>query len=158
MAGQPPDNSATVSATRAMARADADALSKMEEAILPETWELNRWMLASLLALNSAAAAAVYSSQDASHDLKIFTCRLFVFGAISALASGLSLTVVLQRLASVTSRAQRYWTSVAIDGIRSPSDETTINDTAAKRTLASVLPQFFLFLSTGLFIGGIFSL
>lgn len=137
-----------------MARADADALLSMEEKILPEAWQLNRWMLAALLAVNSAGVATIFPTNIAQ-DTKLAACRLFVLGGLAAIASGFALTIELSRLGSMTSRAARYWSSVAIDGIRSPTDETAIAKQARAKSLLSAMPQVLLLASTLLFVWGI---
>ncbi len=137
-----------------MARADADALLRMEEKIVPEAWQLNRWMLAALLAVNSAGVATIFPASIAQ-DTKLAACRLFVLGGLAAIASGFALTLELWRLGALTSRAARYWSSVAIDGIRSAADETKIAREARVKSLSSVMPQVLLLASTVLFVWGI---
>jgi hypothetical protein len=151
-AGADPDT------VKAMAKADADALSRVEEAILPETWELNRWMLATLVGLNGAGAAAVYSAATMDTSVKVWLYRWFGYGALAALASGLTLAIVLSLQSATTIRAQRYWRAVAHDGIRSPQSEAKLRASAKRSQQLASIPQLFLFASAGIFLWTIYHL
>ena len=137
----------------AVAQNSADMLARTQEKILPETWELNRWMLASLLAMNSAAAAAVYSTASVSADSKIMACWFFVGGALAALLSGFSLTFVLSRMDKPVTDAQGYWAAVAGGARRSEQVEEEHQRSIAAAN--STLPQWCLYASVALFIIGV---
>lgn len=137
----------------AVARNNAEAFARMEDKILPETWELNRWMLASLLAINSAAAAAVYSNLGIPLQARITVCWFFIFGALAALGSGFALSFVLRSLNTTVTNGQHYWAAVAGGAERSAQEESNHSDAA--RSAVSFIPQFMLYASAVLFFLGI---
>jgi hypothetical protein len=136
---------------------NAQAFSRMQDKILPETWELNRWMLASLVAVNSAACVAVYTAAGINSDTKISACWFFIYGALAALGSGFSLTFVLRKLDKVVTDAQFYWSAVSGGATRSNEKEDAFA-TGVKPNLFSFLPTLLLFASVGLFLLGIVKL
>jgi hypothetical protein len=140
---------------QAVARNNADAFARMQDKILPETWELNRWMLASLLAINSAAGAAVYAAASVPLPAKIVACWFFIAGAVTALVSGFSLTFVLRGMDAAVSNAQHYWAAVAGGGARSEEQEQSHQAAVLAANRLSAVPQLLLYASLVLFLVGI---
>ena len=150
----PPASPATLTPLQAaVARNNAEAFARMEDKILPEVWEIERWLLASLLALNSAAGATIYSSAAVPELAKYASCWFFIAGALCALASGFVQTFQLRRLGSAVTAWQHYWSAVAGGAPR--TSEMEASNAAAARLRVPWLPQVFLLLSVASFIFGI---
>jgi hypothetical protein len=112
-------------------------------------------MLASLLAINSAAAAAVYAAGGVAYPTKVTACWFFIYGVLAALGSGFSLTFALRILERATSEAQMYWSAVAGGAPRSAEEEEGHQSTARTGSRLSRLPQMFLVASVVFFLIGI---
>jgi hypothetical protein len=140
---------------QALAQNNAEAMARTQDKILPELWELNRWMLASLLAINSAAAAAVYAATGVDYQTKVSACWFFIYGVLAALGSGFSLTFALRILEQATSSAQIYWSAVAGGAARDDQQEQGHQSTALSGSRLSYLPQVFLVASVVFFLIGI---
>lgn len=140
---------------QAVAHNNADSLARTQDLILSEVWEINRWMLASLLAINSAAAASVYAAASVAYQTKIAACWFFIYGALAALGSGFILTFVLRAMDRPVSQAQLYWATVSASGSQSADDQQKHESAIRSVHRWSSLPQCFLFASVALFLLGI---
>jgi len=140
----------------AVANNAAESFARLQDQILPETWELNRWLLASLLAVNSAGAATIYTANSVGGDAKLFACRAFIAGAIAALGSGFVQMMHLPKLSAVATDAQSYWAAVAGGAARSLEKEAQ-HEVGAKLRFGW-LPQALLMSSAALFCIGLLRL
>lgn len=122
-------------AKRMLARIDG-----MEAHALDQFGSMGKWLMASLLAINSAGAIAILS-EASSAPFDELALVLFSLGMGAALLSGVSMQSAYDRFPDVLRIKERYWVSVARTGLRDLDREALENAETAKRTRWDFLPQ-----------------
>jgi hypothetical protein len=116
--------------------------------------EVARWLIASLLILNSGGALAVFN--EAEHlSRSSWPAALFVLGILMALLNGLLLRWSSIQFWHSNEYAARYWTTVSIGEKQVESDERRMWDMGKKAQLTDSLAPWAGWASTLLFAGGV---
>jgi hypothetical protein len=92
---------------------------------LREAGSLSRWLLATLAAINGAAAISMLPVEMAS-GAKLGAAAAFVIGILAALGAGLWSLYVFKRVTSAAGTMLGYWLTVADDGERLRALEATM--------------------------------
>jgi hypothetical protein len=92
---------------------------------LREAASLSRWLLATLVAINGAAAVSMLKLPMPT-GAKVGAASAFLFGILAALGAGLWSLYVFKRVSSASATMLGYWINVADDGERIARLEKTM--------------------------------
>ena len=92
---------------------------------LHEVASLSRWLLATLVVINGAAAIAVLPLKIAAN-AKLGGAGAFLFGILAALGAGLWSLYAFKRVSIAANTMMGYWLTVAEDGQRVVALEATM--------------------------------
>ena len=92
---------------------------------LREVASLSRWLLATLVVVNGAAAIAVLPLKMAT-GAKLGSAGAFLFGILAALGAGLWSLYAFKRVSIAANTMMGYWLTVAGDGQRLAALEATM--------------------------------
>jgi hypothetical protein len=93
-------------------------LRDLQATLLEIAIGIGKWMLASLLAVNGAAAVATWQT-NMEIFYKLMACGAFIAGLIAALVCGASQIRQIIKVTKPLGEAIGYWVSVQADGLRS---------------------------------------
>jgi len=119
---------------------------------LREVASLSRWLLATLVVINGAAAIAVLPLKT-SNAVKLGGAGAFLFGILAALGAGLWSLYTFKRVSIAANTMMGYWLTVAGDGPRVAALEATMK-THMDQALGSRGTHFFVFASVAAFLAG----
>lgn len=119
---------------------------------LREVASLSRWLLATLVVINGAAAIAVLPLKMAT-SVKLGSAGAFLFGILAALGAGLWSLYAFRRVSIAANTMMGYWLAVAGDGPRVAALEATMK-THLDQALGSRGTHFFVFASVVAFLAG----
>lgn len=129
-------------------------LDEIRQNLWSEHAQLFRWLTASLLAINSAAAFAILSAESLSPITKLISGGLFCLGILCSLLVGVLAQRSTQRVMPKIQEMVGYWIAVSIDGKRDEALEKVLLDQLQEKDLARVSMAFG-WLSAILFAGGV---
>ena len=92
---------------------------------LKEVASLSRWLLATLVVINGAAAIAVLPLKMAN-DIKLASAAAFLLGISAALGAGIWSLYAFKRVSIAANTMMGYWLTVAGDGQRLAALEATM--------------------------------
>jgi hypothetical protein len=92
---------------------------------LKEAGSLSRWLLATLVAINGAAAISVLPLRIAM-EAKLYGAGAFLVGILAAVGAGLWSLYAFKRVSAGAGTMLGYWLSVANDGPRLEALEATM--------------------------------
>ena len=119
---------------------------------LREVASLSRWLLATLVVINGAAAIAVLPLKMAA-TAKLGGAGAFLFGILAALGAGLWSLYAFKRVSIAANTMMGYWLTVAEDGQRLAALETTMKR-HMDQAVGSRGTHFFVFASVVGFLAG----
>jgi hypothetical protein len=119
---------------------------------LREVASLSRWLLATLVVINGAAAIAVLPLKMAS-GIKLAGGGAFLFGILAALGAGLWSLYEFKRVSIAANTMMGYWLAVAGDGQRVAALEATMK-MHMDQALGSRGTHFLVFASASAFLVG----
>jgi hypothetical protein len=119
---------------------------------LHEVASLSRWLLATLVAINGAAAISVLPLKMAS-EAKVSGALAFLFGILAALGAGIWSLYAFKRVSIAANTMMGYWLSVAGDGQRLAALEATMKR-HMDQAIGSRATHIFVFASVAAFLGG----
>jgi hypothetical protein len=119
---------------------------------LREIASLSRWLLATLVVINGAAAIAVLPLKMAP-ELKLGSAGAFLLGILAALGAGLWSLYEVKRVSVAANTMMGYWLNVAGDGQRVAALETTMK-AHMDQALGSRGTHLFVFASVATFLVG----
>jgi hypothetical protein len=119
---------------------------------LREVASLSRWLLATLVVINGAAAIAVLPLKMASC-AKLGGAGAFLVGILAALGAGLWSLFVFKRVSIAANTMMGYWLTVAGDGQRLAVLEATMKK-HMDQAIGSRGTHFFVFASVAAFLVG----
>jgi hypothetical protein len=140
---------------RRLAIYQRELMQSAATAATSEAVALQRWVLTSLLAINGAAAVAVWQG-DLPPSGKILACSIFAVGLILALLTAQTSVGNLPKLLEPVHQLAFYWYSVEDDGIRDP-DMEELDEMKARVDSIRRLPVMLGWLSIFCFIVGLAS-
>jgi hypothetical protein len=119
---------------------------------LREVASLSRWLLATLVVINGAAAIAVLPLKMAN-SAKLGGAGAFLLGILAALGAGLWSLYTFKRVSIAANTMMGYWLTVAGDGPRVAALEVTMK-THMDQALGSRGTHCFVFASVAAFLAG----
>lgn len=119
---------------------------------LREVASLSRWLLATLVVINGAAAIAVLPLKIAN-GAKLGGAGAFLFGILAAVSAGLWSLYEFKRVSIAANTMMGYWLSVAEDGQRVAALEATMKR-HMDQAIGSRGTHFFVFGSVAAFLVG----
>ena len=119
---------------------------------LKEVASLSRWLLATLVVINGAAAIAVLPLKMAS-GAKLGGAGAFLVGILAALGAGLWSLYAFKRVSIAANTMMGYWLTVAGDGQRVAALEATLKR-HMDQAIGSRGTHFFIFASVAAFLAG----
>jgi len=119
---------------------------------LREIASLSRWLLATLVVINGAAAIAVLPLKM-TPELKLGGAGAFLLGILAALGAGLWSLYEVKRVSVAANTMMGYWLNVAGDGQRVAALETTMK-MHMDQALGSRGTHLFVFASVAAFLAG----
>ena len=119
---------------------------------LREVASLSRWLLATLVVINGAAAIAVLPLKM-TNAAKLGGAGAFLFGILAALGAGLWSLYTFKRVSIAANTMMGYWLTVAGDGPRVAALEATMKK-HMDQALGSRGTHFFVFASVAAFLVG----
>ena len=122
---------------------------------LREVASLSRWLLASLVVINGAAAIAVLPLKLAT-GAKLVGAGAFLFGILAALGAGLWSLYAFKRVSIAANTMMGYWLTVAGDGPRVAALEATMKR-HLDQAIGSRGTHVFVFASVVAFLAGCIS-
>jgi hypothetical protein len=148
-----PQSSEDVDLARRTARALSEHMSESMKTLLAETGSIGRWITASLLAVNGAAAAAVFSAFDklASPSGDV---AFFLGGVVAALFTGVLLQKATIAGAELAGEVIGHALIVEQTGVYHEEAQVLISGMAARSRRSARWPQLAGWLSAMLFSAG----
>ena len=119
---------------------------------LHEVANLSRWLLATLVVINGAAAIAVLPLKM-SGGAKLWGAGAFLVGILAALGAGLWSLYAFKRVSIAANTMMGYWLAVAGDGERLAALEATMKR-HMDQAIGSRGAYLFVFASVGAFVIG----
>ena len=119
---------------------------------LKEVASLSRWLLATLVVINGAAAIAVLPLKMVT-GAKLWGAGCFLFGILMALAAGVWSLYAFKRVSIAANTMMGYWLTVAGDGPRVAALEAAMKR-HMDQAIGSRGTHFFVFASIGAFLVG----
>ena len=119
---------------------------------LREVASLSRWLLATLVVINGAAAIAVLPLKMAT-GVKLGGAGAFLLGILAALGAGLWSLYAFKRVSIAANTMMGYWLTVAGDGSRVAALEATMKR-HMDQAIGSRGTHFFVFASVAAFLIG----
>jgi hypothetical protein len=119
---------------------------------LREVASLSRWLLATLVVINGAAAIAVLPLKMAT-GAKLGGAVAFLLGILAAVGAGLWSLYEFKRVSIAANTMMGYWLTVAEDGQRVAALEETMKR-HMDQAIGSRATQLFVFASVAAFLGG----
>jgi hypothetical protein len=119
---------------------------------LHEVASLSRWLLATLVAINGAAAISVLPLKMAA-DAKLGAALAFLLGILAAIGAGLWSLYAFKRVSIAANTMMGYWLTVAGDGERLAALEATMKR-HMDQAIGSRATHLFVFVSVAAFLGG----
>jgi hypothetical protein len=141
-------------ALRAVAQLELQTSLAMRDRIMTEITTSARWVQASLLLVNGAAAVAVLQTDALSTHTRGLAGAFFVAGVILSLLSAYIGMMSAQDVPRRFSELAGYWLSVTVDLLRSEEIEENWAEYGRSRTRLSRLTQIPGWASLAAFIGG----
>ena len=117
---------------RQAAKAEIQTLDEFRVATLAQHTEMFKWITASLLAINGAAAVAMIGADAINAVHKICAGANFVVGVFLAINIGVAAQLVSARGLKPLQELKGYWIAVEIDGERIEDLENTLHDNLRK--------------------------
>lgn len=119
---------------------------------LHEVASLSRWLLATLVVINGAAAIAVLPLK-LGMEAKLWGAGAFLLGILAALGAGLWSLYTFKRVSIAASTMMGYWLTVAEDGQRLAALEATMKR-HMDQAIGSRGTHYFVFASMAAFLMG----
>lgn len=119
---------------------------------LREVASLSRWLLATLVVINGAAAIAVLPLK-LGMEAKLWGAGAFLLGILAALGAGLWSLYAFKRVSIAANTMMGYWLTVAEDGQRLAALEATMKR-HMDQAIGSRGTHFFVFASLAAFLLG----
>ena len=119
---------------------------------LREAGSLSRWLLATLVAVNGAAAISVLPLRIAA-DVKLVGAGAFLLGILAALGAGLWSLHSFKRVSKSARTMLGYWLTVAGDGSRLEALEASMQR-HMDQAIGARATHFFVFASVAAFLTG----
>jgi hypothetical protein len=119
---------------------------------LHEVASLSRWLLATLVAINGAAAISVLPLSMVA-EAKLGAALAYLFGILAALGAGLWSLYAFKRVSIAANTMMGYWLSVGGDGQRLAALETTMKR-HMDQAIGSRATHLFVFASVMAFLAG----
>lgn len=119
---------------------------------LREAGSLSRWLLATLVAINGAAAISLLPLKMAA-GAKLGGAGAFLFGILAALGAGLWSLYAFKRVSTLAGTMVGYWLTVSNDGARLEALEATMKR-HFDQAIGSRGTHFLVFASVAAFIVG----
>jgi len=119
---------------------------------LREVASLSRWLLATLVVINGAAAIAVLPLKMAT-GAKLGGAVAFLLGILAAVGAGLWSLYEFKRVSIAANTMMGYWLTVAEDGQRVAALEETMKR-HMDQAIGSRATHLFVFASVAAFLGG----
>jgi hypothetical protein len=119
---------------------------------LREVASLSRWLLATLVAINGAAAISVLPLKIAAA-AKLGGAGAFLFGILAALGAGLWSLYAFKRVSVAAGTMMGYWLTVADDGPRLAALEATMKR-HMDQAIGSPATHVLVFASVAAFLAG----
>jgi len=119
---------------------------------LHEVASLSRWLLATLVAINGAAAISVLPLKMAS-EAKLAGSLAFLLGILAALGAGIWSLYAFKRVSIAANTMMGYWLTVAGDGQRLAALEATMKR-HMDQAIGSRTTHVFVFASVAAFLTG----
>jgi hypothetical protein len=119
---------------------------------LREVASLSRWLLATLVVINGAAAIATLPLKMAA-GFKLVGAGAFLVGILAALGAGLWSLYAFKRVSIAANTMMGYWLTVAGDGARVAALEATMKR-HMDQTIGSRETHLFVFASVAAFLVG----
>ena len=119
---------------------------------LKEAGSLSRWLLATLVAINGAAAISMLPLQMAT-GAKLSGAGAFLIGILAALGAGIWSLYAFKRVSTLAATMLGYWLTVANDGARLEALEATMKR-HFEQAVGSRGTHFLVFASVGAFLAG----
>jgi hypothetical protein len=141
-------------AVRAAAQLELQTSLAMRDRIMTEITTSARWVQASLLLVNGAAAVAVLQEDALPSHVRALASGAFVIGVVLSLLSAYVGMMSAQDVPRRFSELAGYWLSVTIDALRSEQIEKDWFQYGRDRTRLSRLTQIPGWASLAAFVGG----
>ena len=119
---------------------------------LREAGSLSRWLLATLVAINGAAAISLLPLKMAA-GAKLGGAGAFLFGILAALGAGVWSLYAFKRVSTLAGTMLGYWLTVANDGARLEALEETMKR-HFEQAIGSRGTHFLVFASVAAFVVG----
>ena len=119
---------------------------------LHEVASLSRWLLATLVVINGAAAIAVLPLKFGM-EAKLWGAGAFLLGILAALGAGLWSLYAFKRVSIAANTMMGYWLTVAEDGQRLAALEATLKR-HMDQAIGSRGTHYFVFASVAAFLAG----
>jgi hypothetical protein len=148
-----PQTNEDVELARRAARAMIEHMSDAMKALLSETGSIGRWLTASLLAVNGAAVAAVFTAFD-KLAMPAGDAALFLGGVFAALCTGVLLQKATIAGAELAGEVIGHSLVVEQTGVYHKEAQALFDDMATRSQRNSKWPQLAGWLSAMLFAAG----
>lgn len=124
---------------RELAKRHLARLDQMEGYALEQFGSMGKWLMASLLAINSAGAIAILSKAS-SAPFDEAALVFFCLGIAAALLSGVTMQAAYNRFPEILRVRERYWVTVTKTGTRDEAKETVDKQEIARLSRWDFLP------------------
>ena len=140
---------------RSVAREEIATLIEGRRSLTEQHLQSFRWLVASLLAINSGAIIAVLNLANLVGAVKVQASSLFTLGVILSLMVAYSSQKLCNFLIPTLQEKIGYWLGVVQDGELCPEADKEISSKAQKILKFKWVPECFGWLALAAFIGGL---
>ena len=111
---------------RLVARAEVQVLDEIRAATLEQHTEMFKWLIASLLAINGAAAVAMINAHEISAVHRVWAGACFIVGIFFAMVVAVVAQALSAKYLNPLQKLKGYWLTAEIDGTRDESLEENL--------------------------------
>ena len=103
---------------RQVARAEIQVLDEIRAATLEQHTDMFKWLVASLLTINGAAAVAIINAHELSAIHRVWAGAAFVAGIFFAMFVAVVAQILSAKYLNPLQKLKAYWLTAEIDGTR----------------------------------------